>query len=328
MKVFLSYLRRHLAVLIFFALAMGSFACVFALYSLPVEAVVYAVMLALFFLVVIGGIRGWAYLKKHHMLSELKGRIGIELTGLPETADIIERDYIELLRILSDEKKAVSMESEKHQRETMDYYSLWVHQIKTPLSAARLLLQSEGGNRDEELMAELTKIEQYVEMVLGYQRLSSDYTDYLIKEYPLDEIIRRSIRKYARLFVLKKLALDFRETGLTVLTDEKWLAFAIEQILSNALKYTMQGGITIWAEGETLYIKDTGIGIRPEDLPRAFEKGFTGYNGREDKKSTGIGLYLCSGTLRQLGHSLCINSEPGEGTEVQIGFDRKKLFFD
>ncbi len=203
-----------------------------------------------------------------------------------------------------------------------DYYTLWAHQIKTPIAAMRLLFQEEPR---PELEGELLKIEQYVEMVLGYLRLGSDTTDYVLRSCDLDGLIRQSIRKYARLFILKKISLDFRETGKTVLTDEKWLAFVVEQILSNSLKYTPEGGrIRIYGDGETLVIADSGIGIQPEDLPRVFEKGFTGYNGREDKKSTGIGLYLCSQVMDRLNHGVSIASRPGQGTLVRLDLSRQR----
>jgi hypothetical protein len=176
-----------------------------------------------------------------------------------------------------------------------------------------------------ELEGELLKIEQYVEMVLGYLRLGSDSTDYLFRNCGLDGMLRQSVRKYARLFILKKISLDFQETGRTVLTDEKWLCFVIEQLLSNALKYTPAGGrIRIYADGETLVISDNGIGIQPEDLPRVFEKGFTGFNGREDRKSTGIGLYLCSQVMDRLNHGITITSRPGKGTLVRLDLSRRK----
>jgi hypothetical protein len=172
------------------------------------------------------------------------------------------------------------------------------------------------------------KIEQYVEMVLGYLRLGSESTDYVFRDCGLDALLRQSVRKYARLFILKKISLDFQETGKTVLTDEKWLCFVIEQLLSNAVKYTPEGGrVRIYGDGDTLVIADSGIGIRPEDLPRVFEKGFTGFNGREDKKSTGIGLYLCRQVLDRLGHDISIASRPGQGTLVRLDLsrDRKKV---
>jgi len=165
-------------------------------------------------------------------------------------------------------------------------------------------------------------------MVLQYIRLDSSSTDFVIKEYDLDDIVRQAVRKYAKVFVHKKLKLEFSELKSTVLTDEKWLLFVIEQILSNSLKYTVRGGISIYTEGsehKILVIEDTGIGIKEEDLPRVFENGFTGYNGREDKKSTGIGLYLCRKILTKLSHKIQIESQAGRGTRVIINFENIKV---
>jgi signal transduction histidine kinase len=188
-----------------------------------------------------------------------------------------------------------------------------------------LLLQS-GETEAAELEAELFSIEQYVNMALQYMRLDSETTDYVIKKYSLDRIVKQAVRKYAKLFIRKKLALDYDGTDVTVVTDEKWLQFVIEQILSNSLKYTKEGRIAIRVEPEkTLVISDTGIGIAPEDLPRVFDRGFTGYNGRSDKKSTGIGLYLCRSTLTKLGHTIRLDSEIGAGTTVSIGLKAREL---
>ena len=136
--------------------------------------------------------------------------------------------------------------------------------------------------------------------------------------------MRQTVRKFAKLFILKKIRLEFQETGATVLSDEKWLSFLLEQLLSNALKYTPAGGeISVsWEEDDTLVVADNGIGIAPEDLPRVFEQGFTGQNGRMENKSTGIGLYLCRRTADLLGHRLTITSVPGVGTQVRLGLGR------
>ena len=159
--------------------------------------------------------------------------------------------------------------------------------------------------------------------LLGYLRLDSESTDYVLRDTDLDGLLRQAVRKFARMFILKKIALDLQETGRTVLTDEKWLSFVVEQVLSNALKYTPAGGrIRIYGDGETVVIADSGIGIREEDLPRVFEKGFTGYNGREDRKSTGIGLYLCRRVMDRLNHSISIVSRPGQGTLVRLDLSR------
>ena len=145
-----------------------------------------------------------------------------------------------------------------------------------------------------------------------------------MKAYSVDDIIRQAVKKYARTFIQKKITLEYDAIGCVVITDEKWLVFVIEQLLSNALKYTPQGKISIYRSREqpdTLVIEDTGIGIAPEDLPRVCERGYTGYNGRSHQKSTGIGLYLCKKILTRLSHVMTIASEIGEGTRVLIGFE-------
>lgn len=208
----------------------------------------------------------------------------------------------------------------------MEYYTIWVHQIKTPIAAMRLQLQGEDSDSSRELLEELQRIEQYVEMVLTYLRLDSGSTDYVLKKYDLDDIIRQAVRKYASQFIRKKIRLTYEPLSCEVLTDEKWLLFVIEQVLSNALKYTRSGEISITLEApKTLCIRDTGIGIAPEDLPRIFEKGFTGYNGRNDKKASGIGLYLCRRICSRLNHEIIITSKVDVGTEVRIDLDRKVL---
>lgn len=163
-------------------------------------------------------------------------------------------------------------------------------------------------------------------MVLSYIRLGSDTNDFVFQKSPLDDLIRQSIRKYAPQFIRKKLWLHYEKTEEKVLTDEKWLCFLLEQLLSNAVKYTYEGGVTISVSPEkVLTIRDTGIGIAPEDLPRIFEKGFTGYNGRSNKKATGLGLYLCKQAADKLGIRIRVKSRPGEGTAVSLDLSSRKL---
>ncbi len=246
-----------------------------------------------------------------------------EGTAPAPSVGLLEEDYQALLRAVCQDRARLAAESENRFRELTDYYSLWVHQIKTPIAAIDLLLQEDDSQAGREVEMELLKIRQYVDMVLSYLRLDSDSTDYVLREYPLDDILRQAVRKFARMFILKKITLDFQETGRTVLTDEKWLLFVVEQVLSNALKYTPSGGkIRVYGDGATAVIADNGIGIREEDQARVFEKGFTGYNGRADKKSTGIGLYLCRLVCDRLNHGISLASRPGQGTLVRLDLDR------
>ena len=267
--------------------------------------------------------------------------------GMPENADLLENEYQKLLRILSDEYTGAQSRAATRQKNMQEYYAMWVHQVKTPIAALRLLLQNKNdeGQMTEEL-TELFGIEQYVEMALQYQRLDSETTDFVFEETDLDEIIRTSVRKYARQFIAKKISLSYEPVETTVITDKKWLSFVIEQVISNAVKYTKTGGIKIYLEdgdgtmsvpvqkashrkeddGENsgmksvrLVIEDTGIGIRAEDLPRICEMGYTGCNGHEGQHSSGIGLYLCSRILKKLGHTFSITSKEGVGAVVKIG---------
>ena len=211
---------------------------------------------------------------------------------------------------------------------------MWAHQIQTPLAAMHILLQSVEDENPalpelKEMKIELFKMEQYVEMVLTYLRMEDMSGDLQFEKVSLDKILKQSVRKYSQMFIFQKIRLDYRPVERIVLTDEKWLEFVIEQILSNALKYTKNGGeIRICLEEkrgrECLVIEDNGIGIQAEDLPRVFEKGFTGYNGRADKKSTGIGLYLCKKIMDKMGHKIWIDSEVGKGTRVYLELTRKE----
>ena len=245
---------------------------------------------------------------------------------LPETTTLIEDDYQHLIQRLVRENRQRQAAADSMLEDLTSYYTLWVHQIKTPIAAMDLLLQA-GPDRATEMEIELQKIAQYVDMVLQYLRLDSTAKDLVLQRCQLDAVVRQTVRKYAKFFILKKIQLVFQETKWEVLSDEKWLCFLLEQLLSNALKYTPEGGkISIFLDGETnLVIADTGIGIAPEDLPRVFEKGFTGNNGRMDKKATGIGLYLCRRVTNLLGHTISIVSEPGVGTQVRLGLGRPQF---
>ncbi|SHH86071.1 hypothetical protein SAMN02745823_01235 [Sporobacter termitidis DSM 10068] len=322
------YLRRHIKIIVLLCFFVMIFALVFSLYDLPAEAVWYAAALCLFVGAVLFAVGYRRYVLQHRELREMLEKITVSIDYLPRPAGALEKDYQALIKTLFAEKNRIESAADGTMSELVEYFTMWVHQIKTPIAAMNLLLQTEETPRDAALSMELFKIEQYVSMVLQYLRVDSDTTDFVLKRYALDDIIRQALRKYARLFILKKIELDFTESGRTVLTDEKWLSFVVEQILSNSLKYTAAGKISVYADGAALVIEDTGIGIHAEDLPRVFERGFTGFNGRTEKKSTGIGLFLCKRIIDKLGHTISIASEAGRGTRVMIGLDSARPFIE
>lgn len=321
MKLFLSYLRMHTKAILLVCIAAVIFSIVFALYDLPLAAVGYAVLLTFCVGLVFTFVDYLLFREKHFALQSLAKRIVYSLDGLPPAKSLMEEDYQTVITSLYRCTASLTTQYDRSRVEMVDYYTLWAHQIKTPIAAMRILLQTDESEERSALQDSLFKIEEYVEMVLSYLRLDSDTSDFVLKHYPLDSIVRQAVRKYAPLFIRQKITLYYQPLDYSVLTDEKWLLFVIEQVLSNALKYTRTGGsVEIYLEnGSTLVIADTGIGIAPEDLPRVGQKGFTGYNGRTDKKSTGIGLYLCRRILAKLSHTFVIESQVGRGTKVKIG---------
>lgn len=304
-------------------LSAAVFATVFGLYGIEMAAVWYPLLLSAVFggFFVVSGFR--RYRNKHRSLVELDPEKAPCLEYLPNADSLTEQDYQTLIFREEKANRADREARDSAVRDMNDYYAAWVHQIKAPIAVMKVILQQEDTKENRELSAELFRVEQYAEMALSYIRLENSVSDLVIREYDLDEVVRKAIRKYAGQFIQRKIRLIYQGTDIRVLTDEKWLSFIIEQFLSNSVKYTPEkGSITISVDEEKhLIIEDTGIGIAPEDLPRIFEKGYTGYNGRLDKKSTGIGLYLCRQAARKLGHSIAVESVPGEGSRFIIDLE-------
>lgn len=322
------WLKDHRKSIVLYLVLMFLYCVVAALSKIPMGPIIYSTYVFGFIGIVICLWDYQKYVKKYHALLNVYENRGISLEQLPMSKNLIEETYQEILKALYDNQQAAKMQLGEQKTEMSDYYTLWAHQIKTPIAAMKLLLEQKEEQNGYMLETELFKIEQYVEMVLQYLRLESISSDLVLKPYSLQDIVRQAVKKYAMSFIGKKLTLQLEPFEETVLTDEKWISFVIEQILSNSLKYTQTGSITISVEDteeETkLMIKDTGIGISPEDLPRICDRGFTGYNGRMDKKSTGIGLYLCKQVTTRLSHHLEITSVVGKGTTVTLGFRKKK----
>ena len=309
-----------------FALFAAIFFSVFALYGLPLGAVIYP---ALLFAVLGGGLALLDIRREKQRRARMRRLLQLPaalMRDFPVPRSAAEEDDLRLIQALRQEAAQAREEAQAREREAADYYTAWVHQVKTPLAALRLLLQGEDSDLSRRAGEEALRIEQYVEMVLAFQRLDSASTDYAFARCDLDAVVRQALRRFSALFIRKGIGLSYAPLRARALTDEKWLLFVLEQVLMNALKYTPAGGtITIALEAPlALLVRDTGVGIAPEDLPRVFERGFTGYNGRADKRATGLGLYLCRRILRALGHDIALQSAPGEGTSVRIDLSRQE----
>ena len=294
------------------------------LYDAFIDAIVYATILCLVLLFVFFCIDFFFYVRRLRNFSALLQFEDFFFFDLPFCSSFFEEEYQLLLYQIDDLFKGVKELEEINYHEMLDYFTLWVHQIKTPIFALRLLVSSQDASTHDMLL-QVLKIEQYVDMALHYMKLGQISSDLRFQYYSFHAILQDVLKKQATFFIHKKLILRLDDIDLKVLTDEKWLSFVLEQILSNALKYTKTGCIHIYVEDEVLYIEDSGIGIKAEDLPRIFEKGFTGYNGRVDKKASGLGFYLCARILKYFGHPISISSQRGQGTIVMIDFHVQDL---
>ena len=315
--MFWDYLKSRLKVLVLLVVVEGIFVSSYFLFDLPALTVLYPLILSSVAVLIVGVIDFLIVYNKH-------GRI--KRNDYPQASGPLEKDYQEIINKLKEEQEYSRQKTTSDFNNMVEYYTVWAHQIKTPIASMRLQIQSVDSDLARRLDGDLNRIEAYVEMVLTFLRLDSDSTDYVIRKIDLDAVIKPAIRKFARDFISKKLTMDFKPTEYKVLSDDKWLSFVIEQVLSNAVKYTKNGGIKVYMdEPGILCIEDTGIGISAEDLPRIFENGYTGFNGREDKRASGIGLYLCKRICDNLGHKIYAESEQGVGTKIRIDMNIKEI---
>lgn len=232
-------------------------------------------------------------------------------------------DYQRIIR----QREAMRRQEEDRYRQqdenTRDLYDMWVHQNKLPIAALKLLLDEEHPDI-REMKSQVLRLEQYTQMILAVSRMNSPQTDYVFRYTDLDPVLRHAIRTFSPEFISRHIRLDYQGTKARVLTDARWLTFVVEQILSNALKHARHE-IRILVEEDVLLIRDDGPGIPSSDLKRVFEKVVTGLNGRQETRSTGLGLYLSRQVLEQLGHRITIETEKDRFTEVRIDLSSEIL---
>lgn len=314
--VFAETMRKSVPALILYLITVGAGAMVFYLYGLPAEPLAYALApsftaMAVLFIIEL-------YINaKHARLRDIELRSVLGGQPIKSGEYLSDRDYRAAITALQRETARLGDELYERRREDNDYYSAWVHEIKTPIAVMRLKLGVDSRPEARELETELTRVERYVEMVLEYLRLDGG-SDLVIEEYALDELIRSAIRKNASMFVAKRLSLSYEGTEIKIVTDRKQFELILNQLLSNAVKYTPSGGVRISVENGLLSISDTGIGIAKEDLPRIFEKGFTGLNGHMDRRASGLGLYLVRRASELIRTPVKGESKPGEGSTFTL----------
>ena len=317
------------------------FAICFFLYELPLSAVLYPVLICAVLGIIFIAIDYFFASQKHRQLEDIKKMSAAVIEQMPEIKNENDADYQEIIGNLIDEVRQVETKHNKNYDDMIEYYTVWAHQIKTPIASMRLILENADSAEARKISVQLSKIEQYANMVLAYLRLDSVSSDYVFKKYNLDDIIKGSVKRFSLDFIEKKLKLEYEPVNKEVVTDEKWLGFVLDQILSNALKYTHEGRVKIYItrsngpsarrafgecrdsdENYVLCIEDTGIGIAEDDLPRIFERGYTGKNGRIDMRASGLGLYLCKRICKNLGCEISAKSSVDEGTKMFITFPK------
>ncbi len=322
MKAFKEVLRRNRTAILMFAAMTAGNAAVFGLYGILAEPLLYAAALSFFLLAAVLAVD--FVREKQRILERERALAAIlsEWRSLPEANALAEEDYQKMIAALGAQMERLTAEADAGRQDMLDYCTVWVHEIKTPIAVMRLKF-SDDTPEHHALAIELARIERYVDMVLQYIRIGSGTNDLVIQKCSLDALIRESVRKLAPQFVEKRLRLVFAPTEASVVTDAKWFSCILDQLLSNAVKYTPAGAVTIGLQDGRLTVSDTGIGIAPEDLPRIFEKGYTGINGRLGQPSSGLGLYLAKKAADLLSIPLTVESTKGEGSAFTLDLRQK-----
>lgn len=298
MDKFKNYISKILPVTVATFFILSVFWIVFLLMNLEFESYFLAFEIIVFFYLV--------YLVFMAFLNKKEEKLKNQIQELEEANLNLRNDFL------------------AKEKELQEYFLIWIHQIKTPITAGKLICDGDIENENiKNIKKELIYIEDYTNMALSYLKMANHNTDMDISLVNLDDIINPLIKKYAILFISNNIKLEYKKLNVKVITDSKWCMVVIEQLLSNAIKYTKNGTVSIsFNEKENyLEIKDNGIGIKDSDLPKIFDKGYSGFNGRQNQKSTGIGLFLVKQILDKLGQKVKLESKLGEGTSVKVYFN-------
>ena len=318
-KILSDTLKKDKNLFLLFGIMTAVNLSVFLLYRIMTEAFLYAETVILVFVILLVMLDYVRNMKKADGLENAVQSIKSGNCELLQAETFDEVKYREMIDFLTQKINEMNLSFSKEKQDMSDWYTIWVHQIKTPIAVLKLKVPESN----KEIRNELFRIEEYADMALAYIRLGGEQNDLVIKEYALDELIRETLRKYASQFIAKKIKLEYTPTGKKVITDKKWLLCILEQYISNAVKYTDSGTVTVEVCGDTLTVSDTGIGISKADLPRIFEKSYTGNNGRADAKSSGLGLYLSKKAAMLIGVTLSVDSTLGCGSRFSVTFPKK-----
>lgn len=336
MKNLLLYIKNRIRVIIGIIIAVIIFMLIFYLSRASMEPLLYSMEISAFFLVIFGIIDYREFKKKYELLKKELNVEQIYEYEIPSEyyENVIEYEYIKLVNRLICMLKQNNEDTASAARDLMDYYAVWAHQIKTPISAQKLLIQTmENGDISEDkikqIKQEMFKIEMYVDCVMNYLRLEDMSNDFVFEGVSLEKSVKNVVKRLATQFIYKKISIQIDVSDRIIYTDKKWFEMILEQLLLNSLKYTdIKGKVAIYEQDGNIVIEDNGIGIRKEDIPRIMERGYTGLNGRMEKKSSGIGLYLCKKAGDKLGIEFEFGTEQNIGTKVHIKVEQSSGLYD
>ena len=325
-KLAFAYLHEKRAAACLLAAAGAFLFLITELYHAPRELAVYTSLMLSTGAALAFAAGLYRYRAVHNALQVLLRQSGTALEELPAPRGLLDEDWQALVRAVDAARRSAVERSEAARRDAQEYYTLWAHQIKTPLAAMQLLAQEEEFPSQRMFLSELFQTQQYVDMVMSYQRMASMTKDLYAQKVDVDAAVQAAVRRVQPLFAGKQqVRLEVQPTGIQAVSDTKWLGLVLEQLLTNAVKYTRRGFVKVYAQDGALVVEDSGIGISPDELPRVFERGFTGLNGRGERHSSGLGLYLCRQITQRLGHVLRLESEKGSGTRAVLTFPQVPL---
>lgn len=310
-----SYLREYSIWYLNYAIVSLAFLLTFYLYHLPLVYFINSLILSLTILLITSLILYWRFHQKlknlHHFIYVKEPR---NLTVLTAPSDLV---YKEILKKLLQEQSDINLQHKTQEEQLQQLIKLWSHQMKVPISALSLMAQT-GYLDKEDVQRQLLRLENDLSRLLNYLKFSQNQSDFRFEKCQIRNILIDLIKKNQVFFLQKDLSLTI-DGDWEIKSDKKWLSFVFSQILDNAIKYNKKGGqITIKIKENQILIRDTGIGILKEDIPRLFEEGFTGYNGHEHPKATGLGLYMAKKVLNNLELDINIESQIDQGTQVYV----------
>lgn len=305
------FIREYYSFYLTYLVLAGSFIFLFYLYQLPIEFLQNALLLSLTLIILLTVGLFWKFRNRMRAVEDYVHEEALSLLNKP-----VDLAYLNLIEAEKETTREQLLDYKSREEDLQAMVKLWSHQMKVPMAALSLMSQTNQLS-SKAVDYQLLRMENYLGNLLTYMRLSSQVSDFRFEELDARDLVVGIVKKYRQQFLQKEIAVAI--TGSWQMkTDRKWLSYALEQVIDNALKYTpSQGKITINLS-DGIEIADTGIGILAEDIPRLFEEGFTGYNGREHQKATGFGLYLTKKILTQLGLAIRVTSQVDKGSQFYI----------